>query len=167
MKKTLVVVLALVMALSFVACKKESAAPITNGGQPQPGLAPTGSPEMPAVPTERTLVVPDEVKAKWSSIVLNVQDKATGTTTEQTVALGAEVTITGTDIKVKAEAFLPDFIMQGGTITTRSQDANNPAAKIVVTEGGEELFNSWIYANHPSIHPFQHEKYGISLKEAK
>jgi hypothetical protein len=159
MKKALVVVLAIVFALSFAACKKETEAPLPGG---HPAAGDTG--EI-SVPQERQIVVPDSVKGKWKGIALNIEDKESSKVTVQKVALGSEYNIPDTDITIKAHEFLPDFIMEGPVITSRSADLNNPAARITVTEGGAEIFASWIYANHPAIHPFQHEKYGITLKE--
>ena len=163
MKKIFIVLLVTVFALSFTACKKETEAPIQQpGGQ---GLQ--GQPGQISVPQDRQVVVPESVKGKWKSIVLNIEDKEAGKTTAQEVALGAEYKIPGTDITIKAGDFLPDFIMEGAVITSRSAEPNNPAASITVTEGGEEIFASWIYSNHPAIHPFGHDKYGITLKEGK
>jgi hypothetical protein len=61
--------------------------------------------------------------------------------------------------------FLPDFIMDGLTITSKSEETNNPAVSVVVTEGGNEIFTGWLYSKFPAIHPFQHDQYGITLKE--
>jgi len=167
MKKLLVVVLAIVFALSFVSCKKETEAPIQQPGtQGLPeGHPSSGDSGQIMVPQERQIVVPDGVKGKWKAISLNIEDKASGKVTVKKVSLGGEYKIPGSDIKITAVEFLPDFIMEGPVITSRSAEPNNPAARITVVEGGEELFASWIYSNHPAIHPFQHEKYGITLKE--
>jgi len=167
MKKVLVVMLALLIAISFVACKKSTEAPMAPGAPGLPGDHPAvGDAGQISVPQERQIVIPDDVKGKWKSIALNIEDKDTSKVTVQVVALGSEYKIPGTEITVKAFDFIPDFTMEGPVITSRSAELNNPAARITVTEGGEEIFSSWIYANHPAIHPFQHEKYGITLKEA-
>jgi len=166
MKKILVLMLAIVFALSFIACKKETEAPIQSGQYGIPGGQPGPSGDMQIdVPQERQVVVPDDVKGKWNGISLNIEDKESGKVSVQSVALGAEYSIPGSDLVIKAHEFLPDFIMEGPVITSRSAELNNPAARITVTEGGNEIFSSWVYANHPAIHPFQHEKYGVTLKE--
>ena len=170
MKKILLVALVVLVAMSFVACKKETPQPLTpaGGGQANISQQPMDpNAAIPAVPTERQLIVPDDVKGQWDSIILSIVDKTTNTTSDVTVKLGESYTIEGSTITIKAEVFLPDFIMEGAIITSRSADTNNPAAKIVVTENDEEIFSSWVYSNHPSIHPFPHEKYGITLKGGK
>jgi hypothetical protein len=37
--------------------------------------------------------------------------------------------------------------------------------RIIVFEGEEEIFKGWLYSKFPAIHPFQHERYGLLLKE--
>jgi hypothetical protein len=166
MKRTLVAVLVIVFALSFIACKKETEAPMRQPGSQglPPGHSETsGAPQMP-VAQERQVVVPDDVKGQWKGVALNIENKESAKVSVQEIALEAEYKIPGSDIAIRVHEFLPDFIMEGAVITSRSTELNNPAARITVTEGGEEVFASWIYANHPAIHPFQHEKYGITLK---
>ncbi|HDZ88696.1 MAG TPA: DUF2155 domain-containing protein, partial [Nitrospirae bacterium] len=37
---------------------------------------------------------------------------------------------------------------------------------VTVLDGGREIFKGWLYSKFPTIHPFQHDKYGLTLKEA-
>lgn len=161
MKRIIVLMIVLVFALSFAACKKESAAPL--GGSGLPEGHPAAESGQISVPQERQIVVPEDIITKWKAVSVNIEDKATGNVVKQDIGIGNEYAIPGTNMKIKAISFLPDFIMEGAVITSRSPEPNNPAAKITVSEGDAEIFNSWIYANHPAIHPFQHEKYGITL----
>jgi len=32
-----------------------------------------------------------------------------------------------------------------------------------VTDGGKEVWKGWLYSMHPGVHPFQHEKIGLTL----
>jgi len=56
--------------------------------------------------------------------------------------------------------------MDAGTITSSSNTPNNPAVAIKVFEGDKEIFKGWLYAKFPTIHPFEHPKYGLTMKEA-
>jgi len=59
---------------------------------------------------------------------------------------------------------LPAFKMDGGQITSTSADqTTNPAAKIIVTENGQEVFKGWLFELYPTVHPFNHPKYTLSL----
>ena len=55
--------------------------------------------------------------------------------------------------------------MDEGGITSRSADANNPAANVVITEEGAEDYEGWLFAAMPGIHPFPHEQYQVLLVE--
>ncbi len=168
MKKILAVALVALFAMSFVACKKETSQPLVpdNGAvQPQQGINPSDVTQ--TAPVDRLIVVPDDVKGKWDSIVLTIADKTSNTSKDVTVKLGESYTVEGSTVVVKADVFLPDFSMEGTIITSRSAETNRPAAKITVTENNEEIFSSWIFSNMPSVHPFPHEKIGITLKGGK
>lgn len=172
MKKILLFALVVLMTMSFVACKKETSQPLVPGdGKAQTGTAPhqgiDPATASQGAPVDRQIVVPDDVKGKWDSIVLTIADKATNTSKDVTVMLGESYTIEGSTVTVKAVVFLPDFAMEGAIITSRSAELNSPAAKIIVTEDNEEIFSSWVFSNMPSVHPFPHEKYGITLKGGK
>ncbi len=189
MRRVVKVVLISLMLTGMIAgCKKSEEHPVTNV-PPQMPAAPMG--QMPAAPmgqapgqmplqspmpphgdsasmapkVERTVVVPDVVKGKWSKVVLNVVDKGSNKSAEYTVKLKSEFKIPNTDLKIKVGDFLPDFRMNGSTLTSASDQPNNPAVKIEVFEGGKSIFNSWLYAKFPTAHPFEHPKYAITLKE--
>lgn len=163
MKKFLAVVLIGSLAFSIAGCKKKEEKPQLPAGHPpmEGGMPPAGMPDVPKV--DRTVIVPKEVKAKWSAVKLHIEDKATKAGKEYTVAVGSSLAIPNTKIKVKVLAFLPDFKMGDKDITSASAKPNNPAAQIQVQEPGKEEWKGFIYSMHPGIHPFQHEKFAITL----
>ncbi len=163
MKKMVVAVLVLVLAVSFGACKKKEEKPQLPAGHPpmEGGMPPQGMPEMPKV--ERQVVVPKSVAAKFKAVKLTVVDKASKASKEYTVNIGSEMSVPNSQIKVKVLAFLPDFRMGDKDITSASDKPNNPAAQIVVTETGKPEWKGWVYSQHPDIHPFTHEKFAITL----
>lgn len=187
MKKILVVVCSLSLLLAAGACKKkEEAVPQSSmlGSQQlppgHPGMAP-GAPAGAGVPGapanvvmpkgETSVTVPDAVKGKWKAVVLVVQDKASKKSTEYTVNLNGDLKVPNSNLKVAVGDFLPDFRMNGLEITSASNDPNNPAVGIKVFEAGKEIFPApgkkwgWLYSKFPTMHPFEHPKYGIVLKE--
>ncbi len=170
LKRSVIVIFALALLVPFAACKKKETTPPAPQTMPQqempPGHPGVGPGQAIVPPTETNVTVPDIVKG-WKSVVLDVQDKTTGKSQDVNVKLGGSYKIPGSDITVEPSQFLPDFKMEGSNITSVSNEPNNPAVKVKVTEGGKEIFNSWLYAKFPQIHPFQHEKYAITLKEGK
>ena len=168
MKKVVAAVLVAGLVVSFGGCKKKEEKPqlppghpSTEGGMPPQGMPQTGMPDMPKV--DRTVVVPKEVAAKWKAVKLTIEDKAAKTTKEYTINVGGEQAVPNTKFKVKVLYFLPDFKMGDKDITSTSDKPNNPAAQVAVIEGGKEIWKGWLYAMHPGIHPFQHDKIGLSL----
>lgn len=147
----------IVSSLMVSGCKKK---------QPQQEMAPQQQGQQMGMPQkiETILVVPDDVKKKWKAIKLNLTDKATNKSSLVSVEIGKESTLPGTNLKVFVEAFLPAFKMDGGQITSTSSDqTTNPAAKVVVTENGQEIFKGWLFELYPTVHPFNHPKYTLSL----
>jgi hypothetical protein len=162
LKKMVAVAVVLVLAVSFGACKKKEQKPQLPAGHPAvEGSVPPNMQNMPKV--ERAITVPKEVAAKWTAVKLNIQDKAGKSEKQYVVAIGSDLAIPNTNMKVKVIAFLPDFKMGDKEITTASDQPNNPAAQIVVQEPGKEEWKGWIYSMHPQIHPFPHEKIAITL----
>ena len=170
-KKLAVLILAVGLVVSFGACKQKSAekapAPAT---APAPGTpanphGAAGGPGIMMPPGEMHVVVPDAVKSKFSGVKLIIEDKSANKMSEATVKLGSEFKIPNSSLTVKVADFLPDFKMDGSLITSSSAEPNNPAVRVVVTENGKEIFKGWLYSKFPAIHPFQHEKFGLTLKE--
>ena len=163
MKKLLAIVLVGSLAFSMAGCKKKDEKPQMPAGHPpmDGGMPPAGMPDVPKV--DRKVIVPKEVKAKWSAVKLRIEDKAAKTGKDYTVAVGSDLAVPNTKIKVKVLAFLPDFRMGDKDITSASDKPNNPAAQIAVQEPGKEEWKGFIYSMHPGIHPYQHDKIAITL----
>lgn len=111
--------------------------------------------------TASQIEVPQMVKDKWSAVRFDVIDKATKDKREYTVKIGDTLIIPSSALKVVVNYFIPDFVSHELTITSLSNEPNNPAVKIIVYEHDKEVFKGWLYAKFPAIHPFEHEKYEI------
>ena len=165
-KKIVAVLVGLVLAVSFGACKKKEEKPVMPQGQPgmQGGMPPAGMPNVQNMPkVERNVVVSKEVAAKWKAVKLAIANKAAKTTKEYTVNVGSELTIPDTKVSVKVLNFLPDFKMSDKEFYSVSDKPNQPAAQVVVSENGKEIWTNWLFAMQPGVHPFQHENIGIVL----
>ena len=146
------------LALSFIAACGGSAPAPSQSGPAQPGaqqIGPIGKP---------VVEVPDIIKGKWKAVVLVVEDKDKHTTKEDTVALGKKFKIPGSDLTIEVKEFFPSFVMQGPNITSTSNEPDNPAALVSVSEGGNQVFNGWLFARYPTTHAFMHPHFAITLK---
>jgi hypothetical protein len=177
MRKMLAISIGIVLVLSFglASCKKKEEQPVPQapqmmppGGQMPPGHGPSAI----QVPKgELKVVVPGDVKGKWSAVKIVVEDKAAKSQREFTVKLNSEFTIPNSNLKVMVGDFIPDFRMNGNIITSGSNTPNNPAVGVKVFEGDKEIFPApgkkwgWLYSRFPTMHPFEHPKYGLFLKE--
>jgi hypothetical protein len=164
-----VILVVIVLAFSMTACSKQDEAPIAQGSGTQQGTLPSGHPsteggQVPIVPQVSQIIVPDGVKGVWGSAIIAIEKKADNKIEDVTVALNSEYKVPDSTLKLVIGDFMPDFRMEGSTITSASSDPNNPAIQIQIFEGEEEVFSGWLYARFPAIHPFQHETYGITLK---
>ncbi len=166
-------ILALVVVGVAVGCSQKeepatpapAAAPV--GGEAQmPASHPpldgqAGQMAAPAGP--RAVQVPAEVQSGWKSVVLEVTNRTTAATQDVSVVIGQSVVVEGLEITVAN--FVPHFAMGGGSITSASNDTVNPAVQLTVKEGGAQVFSGWLFSLYPEAHPFQHETYGVVLKD--
>ncbi|WP_029733703.1 DUF2155 domain-containing protein [Deferrisoma camini] len=170
MRTRIVVAVALAGALALGACSK-SEEPAPKAEAPAQKVEPSASHEaqpggtgsMGAAPVKRQVVVPDDVKAAWKAVVLTVTDKKENKSEDVTIGIGQTATVGGLEITV--ETFLPAFTMGGGVITSKSNDTENPAARLVIKENGQEVFSGWLFSMYPEAHAFEHERYAILLKD--
>jgi hypothetical protein len=175
MKKLLAVILASGLVLSFTSCKKKEEKPqlppghpSMQGGMPPAGMPPAGMPPagMPADNTpklDRAVTVPKEVAMKWSAVKLVVEDKAAKNSKEYTVAIGSELAVPNTKVKIKVLAFLPHFKMGDKEITSVSNEPNMPAAQVLIQEPGKPDWKGWLFSKAPDMHPFEHATIGVKL----
>jgi len=180
MKKIIAVMAITITLFSFLACKKkEDRQPVSQAPAqgpimspqaeaPAQGMPPHSAPQQQKM--EFKVVVPAEVKEAWSAVKLIVNDKKTNKHQEVTVTMGKEFIIPDSNLKIKAVHFLPDFRMTEQTITSASNNTNNPSAGVIIYENGKQIFPAsgelgWLYSKFPAIHPFQHERFEVTLKE--
>ena len=143
----------LLASVAVAGCKKKE--------EPQPEVMPPHG--MTEQKQDAVIVVPDSVKGKWKSVKIAVLDKTTQTSVEYDVAIGSETAVPNSDLIIKVDNFLPDFIMEGSVRTSASNEPKKPAAQVRVMEGGKEVFKGWLFYNLQSPHDFQHEKFGVSV----
>jgi len=158
MKKAGLLAISILSATVLFACGGSK--PSTpEGGKPAQGqqqvVPPMGKP---------VVEVPASVKGKWKGVVILVMDKEKKSTTEHKLNLGEKFKLPGSDLSVDVKEYFPSFVMQGSKITSISNDTDNPAAQVVVSDGGTEIFNGWLFANFPTTHAFSHPRYAITLK---
>lgn len=163
-KLIIISILLAVFITGFASCtKKESPAPKAEQSQMIPAHGDFDI-QMPKA-EDMTIIIPDDVKTRWKGVILTVIDKETMAVKDYVVQLSGRVNIPGTMIEIQTGEFLPDLKIDGNIYTTASAELLNPAVRVSITEEGKEIFKGWLFQKFPSVHPFKHQKYGITLKE--
>ena len=124
--------------------------------------AATGRSQTPSVPSR--LEVPPAVLQAYSGLRLKWKDSSNGQEGTIEVPLGKTAPIPGSDLSVRADAFLPAFAMSAEAITSTGVEEENPAARIAVLQKGQEIFSGWIFTRFPDVHPFEHPRYSLRLE---
>lgn len=139
---------------------------------PAPQAPPTTLPvssdlpaQTPPISGSAPVVVPDSIRGKWGAVRLVVEDKEGGGRREYTVKLGSELVLPDSNLVLKVSHFLPDLKIQGNTFTSASNELLNPAAHLAVSQDGTEIFNGWLFQLFPNVHPFNHDRYRVTLKD--
>ncbi|MEK6790776.1 MAG: DUF2155 domain-containing protein [Deltaproteobacteria bacterium] len=155
----------IVAAIASGCNKKDEATPASPAKPLQANAEKAGAvQETPmAAKTAETVVVSDSVKTKWKDIKIEVLNRQDNKKTTVNAPIGGALTVSGSNLTITVKTFLPDFKMEGASITSASNDPNNPAAYITVTEGNKEIYAGWFFANHPSMNRFDHPNFDITL----
>jgi hypothetical protein len=111
----------------------------------------------------RPVVIPDALKGKYSGVELVVTEKGQAQGKTYTVGLNKSLAVPGSDLVIEVGDYLPSLSVGENEVTSGLEE-NNPAVQIRVTEKGAEIYNGWLFQNFPNVHPFQHERFSISLK---
>jgi hypothetical protein len=114
------------------------------------------------VPTK--LEVPPAVAKAFSGIRVSWKDASAGKAGTLDVPLGGTAGIPDSTISVRADVYLPAFTMTAEVITSSSVKEENPAARISVSDQGNELFAGWVFSRFPDVHPFQHPRFSLRLE---
>ena len=112
----------------------------------------------------REIVVPSEVRDKWNAVKLLVRhkkDEELGGV--HTLSLGSSFIPRGSDLKVTVGSFLPNFVMDKKTYTSRGNELLNPAVQLTVEEFGKIIYKGWAFKRFPSMYEFEHQLVSIEL----
>jgi len=155
-----------VFTLTGTACKKKEQPPVP---PPAPGQGMPGAPGAPhgmmGGGPEKQVTVPAAVKGSWKAVKIEVEYKKTKSKKVLTVPLNSDLKIPDTDMTLKVGEFLPHFAMTADSITSNSNNPENPAVGIDIAQGGKIAFHGWLFSKFPDIHPFQNDSIGLKLLE--
>ncbi len=161
MKTNLARALAMLMALTFLtlSCKgKTEQAP-----PPPEQKMETPSPHGMTPSVERVTEIPDSVKGKWSAVKIEVLFKEKNEKKQFDIPLDSAFPVPDSDIAIAVGQFFPEFTLEGNKYTSVSNEPKNPATRVEITQKDTVIFKGWLFSNYPDVHPFENEKYGVTL----
>ena len=112
------------------------------------------TPPRPApLPKDQKLDVPAAVKAKYHTVKMAVGNRETKEEKEFNVKIGGGADVPGSPYKIKIIAYLPHWVIRGGTVTSNGVNPDDPAVRAVITEDGKPVFDGFIFQKHktPSV----------------
>ena len=68
-----------------------------------------------------------------------------------TLLPGEAVKLGDPAVQVELGDFVPDFVLQGEQLSTRSNDPNNPAIRLVLTQAGGRRSSVWFFPKFPQM----------------
>lgn len=153
MMEILLTIVLVVVPVFFMGCQNQEkqASPVADVARSHGG------------PQVTTIEVPASVRVRWKAVGIAVIDKATARQNVYNVPVDGKITIPSSSMTIRVEAFLPSFIKEGATITSRSDELRNPAAKVLIKDGNNTVFNGWLFAKYPNTHAYLHPRYGFTL----
>lgn len=109
------------------------------------------------------VVVPEAVRQGWKAVKIAVSDRQTHQDEVYTVDIGHEFQLAESKVTLRVASFLPAFVMDGSTMTSASDQPDNPAVEVLVKEDGVEIFRGWLFSLYPEAQAIQHPRFTFAL----
>jgi len=96
-----------------------------------------------------------------SKLILEVTPRTGGEKRIFNTGVNQELDL-GAGVKARVKRFIPDFVIEGKEVVSRSNELNNPAAQLEIEENGKR-FSTWVFLKYPDFHPFTETSYTFKL----
>lgn len=111
------------------------------------------------------LNIPADVKAKWKTVELSVAGKDI-TVRNLQVAVGSEAGIDKSGLTVRVVAYVPAFQSDAGTVTSASNNPDNPAVLIQLVDKGQVVSEGWVFQMLPDFNTYSNDRLQVQLLAA-
>lgn len=150
---------------------KGGLAPVSEG-QPLPEGHPTMTDEklitqMPnqdhsKIKSTKAVKVSDAVKARYKSVNIRVADNSKGT--KDAISIDVDVKKALADgFSIMVEYFVPDYMIAGDFIGSRTDEPNNPAVRLKLYKDDKVVASGWVFENMPQYNSYSHLRYAVVL----
>lgn len=115
--------------------------------------------------TKPTELLP-EITAKYSAVKIEAVNKNDGSKIKINAPFGQKTAIGDTGLEIVISSYFTNFTMVDGGVKNVSMEEENPAAKVVILEQGNQVFDAWLFQKFPTMHPFEHPVWQVVLTGA-
>jgi hypothetical protein len=111
--------------------------------------------------TKTRLDIPAAVKDKWKSAELALAGKAVAARTVK-VAIGGELEL-NPGLVLRVLAYVPAFQSDAGTVTSASNQPDNPAVLVQLLADKQVQSEGWVFQKLPDFNTFASDRLEIKL----
>jgi hypothetical protein len=114
-------------------------------------------------PALREVNLSEEVKKKWKEVHLQITDNVQQKTEIVTLQVGSTVKLDDEGERLSIEVFVPDYSIAEKRIESRSNEPNNPAVLVSLTQEGKTLSRGWVFKHFPEYNSFVNQRFHLVL----
>ena len=103
--------------------------------------------------------------AAGGEVLLSIKPAGAEKAREYRVRAGQRFALEGTQDEAVVKTILPDFVMDNGKYSSRSDEPNNPAAHVIFFRKGSMFENSWAFMKFPDLHRKPGAAYDVQLAD--
>ena len=160
------IIFVLFIALAFAACsqntnRQESFEKSANSN-PVPANHPLPEASSNMKVTKPVELLP-EISQIYSGIKVAAVNKNDNSTIEVIVPFSTKTPIGDTGLSILVNSYFTNFTISSGGVTNVSMEEKNPGAKVVLFDNDTQVFDSWLFQNHPDMHSFEHPVWRILM----
>ena len=116
----------------------------------------------PTMASDKEVKVSDQTKKTWPEVKVEITDAKTSKTTSHTIKIGSTLKL-GDGFVLEVKTFLPDYSIFEEYIGSRSEEPNNPALLMKLTEGSEVKTSGWIFKKFTDFDSFKSDRFHVVL----
>lgn len=116
-----------------------------------------------SIKTQKEITLSKEVAEKWKEVELEITDNAARRTEVVKLNVGSLVQLTDEGHKLRIEVFVPDYAISENKISSRSNEANNPAVLVELLEGDKSIARGWVFKHFPEFNSYNDQRFNLVL----
>lgn len=104
-----------------------------------------------------------EISQIYSGIKVAAVNKNDNSKVEVIAPFNTKTQIGDTGLAILVNSYFTNFTISSGGVTNVSMEEKNPGAKVVIFDNDTQVFDSWLFQNHPGMHSFEHPVWQVIM----